>query len=156
MKRVDAGEFEKHGIYYSPDLRMPYPWEIKTSRSQYEPGPDKYEDRYDGYLKQLNSYQALDENDKGGLLVFFLSLKQQIGKRTKYIPTLRFYKVLLNKKERDAKVKALKALAAKLTKCVKTKKHQELELCPVWMCGDCPWKVKCAPWKTDPKYKSVK
>ena len=148
--RADSGEFEKHGIYYSPDLRMPYPWEIKTSRSQYEPKAD-YEKKFEGYLNQLTMYQAMDDTDKGGLLVFYLCLKQagQWGLK----PALRFYKVIFTKEERAKKLKWMKGMAAKLTAAVKTKQHKALPLCPVFMCGDCPWFKKCRPDKIDPTRK---
>jgi hypothetical protein len=143
--RADAGEFEKHGIYYSPDLRQPWPWEIKTSRMEYP--PDNYEKGYEGYLKQLNQYQACMEDDRGGLLVFFLGLRN--GRRK--LPALHFYKVLLDKGERAKKVAWMKATAAKMTAAWKKKNVKGLELCPKWMCGDCPWIAKCKPWLDDPK-----
>lgn len=149
QERADAGEFLKHDIYFSPDLRQPWPWEIKTSRSEYEPKDLKK--GFEGYLKQLNSYQAFMEDERGGLLVFFLGLKEGWRKR----PALRFYKVQLDKKERAKKVLEMKALGAALTKAVKTKKHKHLPLCPAWMCGDCPWFKKCKPWLVDPKRKNA-
>jgi hypothetical protein len=148
QERADAGEFLKHNIYFSPDLRQPWPWEIKTSRSEYE--PKDLAKGFEGYLKQLKSYQAFMEDDRGGLLVFFLGLKEGWRKR----PALRFYKVLMNKKEREEKVAEMKALGAALTKAVKTKKHKPLPLCPAWMCNDCPWFKKCKPWLVDPKRKA--
>lgn len=148
--RADAGEFEKHGIYYSPDLRMPYPWEIKTSRAEYE--PKDLEKGFDSYLKQLSQYQACMEDDRGGLLVFFLGLKEGFRK----IPALRFYQVLLDAKERTAKISWMKKMAALMTDAAKTKKVAKLPLCPKWMCGDCPWLQKCKPWLQDPKRKGLK
>ena len=145
--RADAGEFEKHGIYYSPDMRMPYPWEIKTSRSEYEI-KDFGKGAAEGYLKQLNQYQACMEDDKGGLLVFFLGLKEGFRK----IPALRFYKVIVSAAERAAKIKWMKQTADDMTAAQKSKKFEKLPLCPKYMCGDCPWyKGLCKPWKTDPK-----
>ena len=148
-KRADAGEFEKHGIYYSPDLRMPYPWEIKTSRAMFEPKDPAT--GYEGYLKQLHSYQAMDETDKGGLLVFYLTLKNGF----KRLPALRFYQVMLDKKERAKKVAQMKALAKQLTEAVKKKDHKKLPLCPEWLCRDCVWFSKCEPWRLDKKRKNI-
>lgn len=149
--RADAGEFEKHGIYYSPDLRMPYPWEIKTSRSEYE--PRDLEKGYEGYLKQLKQYQACMEDDRGGLLVFFLNLKQA-GQRFKR-PAIRFYKVLLTAKERAAKLAWMKKTAALMDVAQKKKDVSKLELCPQWMCRDCPWFKKCKPWLQDKSRKNA-
>jgi len=149
--RADSGEFQRHGIYYSPDLRMPYPWEIKSTRSQYEPKKGQEAERYKDYLRQLHMYQAFDEQDNGGLLLFYLGLKQ--GRR--YLPEIRFYKVQLDKKERAKIVKDSKKLAADLSNVVKTKDHSGLPLCPSYQCGDCPWLKKCEPWKQDPKRKDL-
>lgn len=146
--RADAGEFEKHGIYYSPDLRQPWPWEIKTSRSEYE--PHDLEKGFSGYLKQLKQYQACMEDDRGGLLVLFLGLRN--GRRK--LPALRFYKVLMTKAERSKTLAWMKKTGELMTEAMKTKKVQKLELCPKWMCGDCPWFKDCKPWLTDPKRKS--
>jgi len=148
--RVDAGEFEKHGIYYSPDLRMPYPWEIKTSRSEYEPKDLKK--GFEAYLKQLAKYQACMDSAKGGLLVFFLGLKNGFRK----IPALHFYKVTMTDAERKAEVANIRKISTALDKSVKSGKHKELELCPAWMCKDCPWYEKCKPWLDDPKRKQAK
>lgn len=145
-KRADAGEYTKHNIYYSPDLRMPYPWEIKTSRSEYTPRADNLAKGFEGYLKQLSQYQACMEDDRGGLLVFYLGLKNGRWKK----PAIRFYKVLMNAKERAAKILWMKKVAALMTKAQKTKNVSKLELCPKFMCYECPWyKEKCQPWKTD-------
>lgn len=149
--RADAGEFEKYNIYYSPDLRMPYPWEIKTSRAEKE--PEDLKKGFEGYLKQLASYQAMDDTEKGGLLVLFLGLRKGFRK----LPELRFYKVLMSKEEREAKVAKMKADAKALDAAVKSKNYRGLELCPQWMCkSDCPWLNKCKPWLDDPKRKPAK
>lgn len=149
-KRVDAGEFEKHGIYYSPDLRMPYPWEIKTSRMEYE--PKSLEKGYEGYLKQLSQYQACMEDNKGGLLVLFLGLKNGFRK----IPAIRFYQVVMTAAERLAKIRWMKKTAADMGAAQKSKKMDALPLCPAWMCKDCPWyKGPCKPWKQDAKRKGL-
>jgi hypothetical protein len=149
--RADAGEYTKHDIYFSPDLRMPYPWEIKTSRSEYE--PRDLEKGYEGYLKQLAQYQACMEEDRGGLLVFFLGLREP-GKWKR--PAIRFYQVLMNAKERATKIAWMKKMSALMSASQKTKKVTELPLCPDWMCRDCPWfKDNCKPWLTDPKRKDL-
>ena len=150
--RADAGEYFKHGIYYSPDLRQPWPWEIKTSRSEYEPKPENYEKRYDGYLKQLSQYQACMEDDRGGLLVFYLGLKN--GRRK--LPALRFYKVTMTPAERKKTIAHMKATSEAMTEAIKTKSVQKLELCPRFMCTDCPfYKKQCKPWLMDSSRKGM-
>ena len=151
-KRSDAGEFEKYGIFFSPDLRMKYPIEIKTSRAQkikadYEDPAEVYE----GYLKQETSYQGLLKSVKGALLVLFISVK----KGWKNDPQLRFYTVKLSKKELSDRVKWLRAGAKALTEAVKKKKCDKLPLCPTWLCrkDECAWFKQCKPWVVDPKRK---
>ena len=147
--RADAGEFEKFGIYYSPDLRMPYPIEIKTSRAEYEPKDLKK--GFEAYLKQLVKYQACMNSGKGALIVFFLGLKNGFRK----IPALRFYTVELTPAELKAEEKNIKSIVAALDKARASGKHRDLALCPAWMCKDCPWYEKCKPWLDDPKRKRV-
>jgi hypothetical protein len=146
-KRVDAGEYEKDGIYYSPDLRMPYPWEIKTSRKEYDPLPKNELRDYEGYLKQLSQYQACMNDDRGGLLVFYLNMKERGVKWKK--PALRFYKVLMTAKERATKLKWMKGMSAKMSAAQKKKSVKDLPLCPSWMCRECPWYKSCKPWLMD-------
>jgi len=146
-KRVDAGEYEKDGIYFSPDLRMPYPWEIKTSRKEYDPLPQNELRDYEAYLKQLSQYQACMGDDRGGLLVFFLNMKERGVKWKK--PAIRFYKVLMTKAERVAKLKWMKGMAAAMTAAQKKKNVKDLPLCPSWLCRECPWYKKCKPWLMD-------
>lgn len=135
--RADAGEFMKEGIYFSPDLRLPYPLEFKTSRADFE--PRDYIKGYDGYLRQLKMYMALMNSTKGGLLVFFLVLKD--GHRKK--PAFRFYKVTCTKDELVKWRAEIKEVAKKLTQAVESKDHTKLKKCPQWMCGDCVWAKKC-------------
>ena len=154
--RTDAGEFLKKGIYFSPDLRLPFPLEIKTTRLQKapdDPGGWKPERAYESYLKQEGSYQALMKKSMGALLVLFLGRRKPGGWGTE--PALRFYKIHMTPQERRKKIKDLVALAAKLTKAVKRRKLGDLPLCPAGFCTDCLWLKKCAPWKLDPKRKNL-
>lgn len=136
--RADAGEFMKEGIYFSPDLRLPYPLEFKTSRAEFE--PYDLEKGYSGYLQQLKMYMALMNSTKGALLVFFLVLKE--GRRKK--PAFRFYKVTCTKEELTKELVQIKALSKKLTAAVKAKDQKLVPACPKWMCGDCPWNKECS------------
>jgi len=150
-ERADAGEFTKHGILFSPDLRLPYPLEFKTSRRQKAPDDtgERLEKAYDGYLKQLTMYQALMGTERGALLVFYLSKRIGIGNMTE--PCFRFYNVYMTKLERSKLVKKIIETAQLLTSAVKKKNHKKLECCPTWMCRDCPWYKKCNPTQTNPK-----
>lgn len=149
---TDSGEHERFGVLFSPDMIWnKVPVEIKTSRMQREPASDDYAEKYSGYLKQLKMYMALMDSARGGLMVFFLGLKN--GWR--FIPEFRFYKVRLSSLELKHTLRDIKEGAAKLNKALRTKQHRRLELCPSFMCNDCVWFKKCAPWKLDPKRKGA-
>ncbi len=147
--RSDAGEFETDGIYFSPDLRMPYPIEIKTSRAMYEPKEPL--EGYSGYLKQLGAYQALMGHEKGGLLVFYLTLKDGYKRK----PAFRFYKVEMSKAELKKKRTELKKRAFVLTEAIKQRNWRTLELCPIWLCRDCVYFKQCKPWIEDSSRKKL-
>lgn len=158
--RTDAGEFLKHGIYFSPDLReevMEYPIEIKTSRAKSAPdenGKDPKE-AFEGYLKQLSAYMALMKKKLGMLMVLYLA-KQVPNDKWRSEPAIRFYKVKMTPAERQAKVKELIGLAKKCSLALKKKNTRTLPLCPVWLCKDCDYfKTQCKPWLDDPKRKNL-
>jgi CRISPR/Cas system-associated exonuclease Cas4 (RecB family) len=155
--RTDSGEFIKHGIYFSPDLReevLDYPIEIKTSRAMYAPDDNGKNPKvaFEGYLKQLCAYMALMDKKLGMLMVLYLARK--VNKwQTK--PAIRFYKVKMKPSERKAKVAELIGLAKKLTSAVKKKSPAGIPLCPAWLCRECPYFKECKPWKDDPKRKNI-
>ena len=152
--RSDAGEFEKHGIFFSPDMRMKkFVMEIKTSRARkIEADHREPVDVYDGYLKQEGSYQALMDMERGSLLVLFLNAAVE-GWKTR--PQLRCYKVLMDPKERKKHLAWLLSTAKLLTDAVKKKNCSKLPLCPIWLCKDCVWFKGCKPWLMDPKRKNI-
>ena len=152
--RADAGEHERDGVYFSPDLRMSFgPIEIKTSRSMYE--PKNLAKGYDGYLKQLKMYMALMDSQKGGLLVFYLVLNVFKGGRQRKMPALRFYRVTMTPQELKKERAAIKKNAAALNAAIKKKKWAQLDLCPEWLCRDCVFFKRCKPWLQDAKRKSL-
>ena len=155
-KRTDEGEFKKHGILFSPDLRLPYPLEFKTSRMRRMPEGDMADLKksYESYLKQLCSYMALMDNRKGALLVLFLAVQSAV-KKWQFKPALRFYSVRMKPAERKAKVAELIALAKKLTGALKKKSPTGLPLCAEWLCKTCPYFKPCKPWLVEPKRKTI-
>jgi len=157
-ERSDAGEFQKYGIFFSPDMRMKnFTLEIKTSRAR-KIAADVREpiDVYDGYLKQENSYQALMKQDRGALLVLFLNaVKDEVKESWKTRPQLRCYKILMDAKERKKHLTWLFSTAKSLTEAVKKKTCSKLPLCPIWLCKDCVWFKGCKPWLMDPKRKNI-
>lgn len=154
--KADAGSHEWRGIHYSPDIRTPHPLEIKTSRSKYGPKVESersYLREYEHYLKQLGSYMAIDEDDVGGLLVFYLNKEQPDGYRS--LPELRWYDVKLEPGELGKTQAELLSTVKALAKALKTKKPRTLPLCPAWMCRNCSWLDKCKPWLDDEKRRSL-
>ena len=156
--RTDAGEFKKMGIYYSPDLReevMKWPIEIKTTRAQKTPDDSGEHPKkaFEGYLKQLCKYMALENKKLGGLLVLYLA--RRVGKwGTK--PALRFYKVKMTPAERATELRDMQALVKKLNAAEKKKSPKGIPLCPKWLCRDCPYfKKQCKPWLVDPSRKGI-
>lgn len=148
-ERSDAGEFEKHGILFSPDLRFKDgPLEIKTSRAMYiKADKEDPEIVYEGYLKQLASYNALMDAPQGKLLVLFLNAVKDGLDKWKKKPQLRLYKVAFDAAERKKIVAWLLKRSKLLTAAVKSKKCATLALCPAWMCkNDCPYFKACKPW----------
>lgn len=148
--RTDAGEFEKHGILFSPDLRSPHPIEIKTSRAKYI-GADREDPErvYEGYLKQLGSYQGLMKSKAGELLVLFLNAVKDGTEKWKTKPQLRLYDVEVEPAEQKKITGWLLKRATDLTAAVKKKKVGELPLCPAWLCRDCAYFKECTPWLLD-------
>lgn len=154
--RTDAGEFEKQGILFSPDLRSPHPIEIKTSRAKFikadKEDPAKV---YDSYLKQLCSYQGLMKQKAGELLVLFLNAQKEGGEKWRTKPQLRLYDVVMGPAEKTKVVKWLLKRAKDLTAAVKKKKAGELPLCPDWLCRDCSYFKDCKPWLLDGRRKNA-
>jgi len=149
--RSDAGEFEKHGILFSPDMRFKEgPVEIETSRAMYikadREDPAKV---YEGYLKQLGSYNALMNMPNGKLLVLFLNAVKDGLEKWQKKPQLRLYKVAFEKPELKKITAWLLKRAKDLTAAVKKKKVDPLPLCPDWMCKGCGWFHQCKPWLVD-------
>ena len=151
--RSDAGEFEEDGILFSPDLRFKDgPLEIKTSRAMYikadKEDPAKV---YEGYLKQLGSYNALMSAPKGKLLVLFLNAVKDGLDKWKKKPQLRLYKVAFEKAELKKITAWLLKRSKDLTAAIKKKKVGALPLCQEWMCrNDCPYFKPCKPWLLEP------
>lgn len=149
-ERSDAGEFEKHNILFSPDLRFTDgPLEIKTSRAKYiKADTEDPKTVYEGYLKQEGSYQGLMDAPKGKLLVLFLNALKA-GEKWKTRPQIRVYQVKMDGPERKKVVKWLVGRSKQLTAALKKKSCTELALCPQWLCRDCLYFKACKPWLVD-------
>ena len=156
--KSDAGEFEKHGILFSPDMRFKTgPVEIKTSRAMYIKADEEQDpiDVYKGYLKQEGSYQALMGSRTGKLLVLFLGAVLDKADKWKKTPQLRQYNVIVEPVEQKKIVASLLQRAKNLTAAIKKKKWADLPLCDDWKCRDCGWFKDCKPWLQDSKRKGL-
>lgn len=150
----DSGTREWEGVFFSPDIRLNLAiGEIKTSRAKYGPKDDADEawlkKEYKLYLKQLYIYQAIEDVEEGYLIVFYLNLKQP--KINKTVPTIRVFKTVVSAEERVMIREKVKAAKAKLETALVSNDHRQLELCPSFMCFDCPWAKACDPKHTKPK-----
>lgn len=156
--KSDAGEFLKHGILFSPDMRFKAgPVEIKTSRAMYIKADEGEDPRvsYKSYLKQEGSYQALLESRLGKLLVLFLGAVTDKTNKWKKTPQLRQYNVEIEPAEQKVIVASLKQRSKDLTAAVKKKSCKDLPLCEEWLCRDCGWFKECKPWLVDSKRKGL-
>lgn len=141
--KADAGSHQWKGIYYSPDIRTPHPEEIKTTRAKYGPKMESergYLAEYEHYLKQLTAYMALDGDQSGGLLVFYLNLEQE---NKQSYPAIRRYAVRMTLTELAQRREELLQTKALLAKAIRQKKPGILPACPAWMARNCPWAAKC-------------
>jgi len=151
-KSPDTGQHVWEGIYYSPDLNMNYPVEIKTSRAQLGPedtGKDPRQE-YDNYLAQLTSYMAVENSEKGGLIIFYLNKKVDRNSRSTK-PRFQVWDVVMTKDELAAKRTSMLDGKRNLEQAVDSHHFSELECCPSWLCKSCQWLSQCVPWETDPK-----
>lgn len=142
--KADGGSHEWEGISYSPDMKAPHPQEIKTSRARYGPKVEssaEYLREYEHYLKQLSGYQAIDNDAKGDLIVFYLAKEQEGSKRT--LPEIRWYRTSLTKAELATRRKELRAVKKLLEKALAAKDPSILPACPSWMCRGCNWAGVC-------------
>lgn len=147
--KADSGSHEWNGIYYSPDIKSPFPIEIKTSRARFSPEDTGKSPavEYDHYLNQLRSYMAIDNSKRGALLVFYLSKQQGKTRRTK--PEFRWWDVVLTNDAIGRLRSSLIFDKDLLEEAILQKDHMSLLLCPRWLCGDCVWLQKCKPWLLD-------
>lgn len=144
-------------IWYTPDYRLGFLAEIKSTRKQSEPNPNDMEDmlrEYKHYLKQLSMYMAVEDQERAALIVFYISLRHDDANKTTF-PTTRTYTVTLSPAERESIRKEMVQGKNLINKALKLKDHTILPLCPIWMCAkggfrgpaikDCPRYDVCKP-----------
>jgi len=122
---------EWNGIYYTPDTFFNFPAEIKSRRRGLaEEG--KEGEYYEHYLKQLLGYCAIENKQKGWLIILSLLEKQDNNKTA---PEWAYYDVLFTQEELEAERERLIKTKEALGNALRIKDHRSLPLCPVWMCG---------------------
>lgn len=132
---------EALGLWYSPDKRKPFPTEIKTSRSWYEP---KTLADLETYLHQDLIYMAAEDSTDGMLWVLYVNARDEAGRTS---PAFRAYRIKITPDELEAVKLNVRKLRDAIVDAVAKKDHRELPLCAEWACGpkECPWFNKCAP-----------
>lgn len=119
------------GIWYTPDLFMNFPVEIKTRRRNLaEPG--KEAEVYDYYLKQLKGYCAVENIQQGWLFVWCLVQKQE-DKKTK--PEMACYTIEFEPVELQFERERLLDTKIAIEGSIAGKDHSMIPQCPEWMCG---------------------
>lgn len=154
---ADEGSKEWEGIYYSPDFRLGFLAEIKSSRRQFAPPEDSESallDEYEHYLKQLTKYMAVEKELRASLIIFFISMRHDDANKTTY-PELRCYDVTLTEPEAAVVRRDMVGTRDLILKSLKKKDHKMLPLCPAWLCTrggirgpvieECKWYNKCKP-----------
>lgn len=151
---TDEGTKEWKGIFYSPDYRLGFLAEIKSTRKQSAPDESDLETEYETYLNQLTKYMAVENEGRASLVVFFLSMKLD-NKNKATEPTLYSYDVVLSPEELEEIRKEMLKTKKALEKAIETKNYKPLPLCPEWQCygggwygeafENCKWYNKCKP-----------
>jgi hypothetical protein len=119
------------GIWYTPDTFFNFPAEIKSRRRGLaEEG--KEAEYYEHYLKQLKGYCAVENKQKGWLIVLSLLEKQDNNKTA---PEWAYYDVLFTPEELEEERGRLISTKEALGNALRESNHTGLPLCPSWMCG---------------------
>lgn len=125
----DAKQWE--GIWYTPDTFFNFPAEIKSRRRGLaEEG--KEAEYYEHYLKQLKGYCAVENKQKGWLIVLSLLEKQDNNKTA---PEWAYYDVDFMPEELEEERGRLIQTKEALGNALRESNHKNLPLCPKWMCG---------------------
>jgi hypothetical protein len=112
------------GIQYRPDFRWDTrPAEMKTRRKPM-PKPGEEAEAFSSYLEQLLGYCVLDRSMTGHLVVLDLMT-----------PALSVYDVQYTFSELNRWRLELQTRLTWLKYSLQGKHHQQLPLCPAWMCG---------------------
>jgi hypothetical protein len=122
---LEVGERRvRQGIQYRPDFRWyGLPAEMKTRRKPL-PKPGEEAEAFSGYLEQLLGYCVLDGAPSGSLFVFDLMT-----------PAFAVYDVQFLNSEIQRWKMELQTRLTWLKYSLQGKHHQQLPLCPAWMCG---------------------
>lgn len=123
---------ENEGIWYNPDFRIPEPTELKSRRAHLPKAGFELE-KLQNYVDQLFGYCALDDADKGNLIVFALAEKVDDSHRTE--PMLRAYSFECTEEERIQYRKLLTKRKLLLEEALETDNISKLPMCEEWKCA---------------------
>ena len=158
---TDEGSREWEKIFYSPDFRLGFMAEIKSSRRQWSPkddDSDAIQFAYKNYLKQLEQYMAVEDVEEAALVIFFISHRNDDKNKTTE-PKLKAYSHVLTARDRKAIRTRMLETRDVLLQIKKTGfkdgAHKKLVLCPAWQCcsggykgpatASCKWYFDCKP-----------
>ena len=128
----EHGEMKEwQGIKYTPDTFFNFPAEIKSRRRMLAKEGEEAQ-TYDYYLKQLKGYCAVEDKQKGWLIVLSLAEKQD---NNKTMPEWRYYDILFTKEELEEERGRLREIKQILEDALKNVSPIWLPLCEHWMCG---------------------
>jgi len=128
----EHGEMKEwEGIKYTPDTFFNFPAEIKSRRRALAKEGEEAQ-MYDHYLKQLIGYCAVENKQKGWLIVLSLAEKQD---NNKTMPEWRYYDVMFMENELKEERGRLIQTKEMLGEALRIKQFDSLPLCASWICG---------------------
>lgn len=129
-KKGESKQWE--GIWYTPDTFLGnIPAELKSRRRGLAKEGEEAQ-TYDHYLKQLKGYCAVENKQKGWLIVLSLAEKQD---NNKTMPEWRYYDVMFTHEELEEERGRLIQTKTRVECALDMKDHTILPPCPLWMCG---------------------
>lgn len=129
----------KHGkaqqwedVWYTPDIMLGIPIEVKTSRRGFQVKPGQEWKQYSNYLEQLRGYCALTNMTEGWLVVWYLIMMDEKRRNTE--PDFFAYKVNFTEEELEETRKDILKRKELLIQALDTNDITILPDCEQWKC----------------------
>lgn len=130
FKHGKASQWEN--IWYTPDVFMGVPIEVKTSRRGFVVKAGKEAQQYNNYLQQLAMYCAAENSQEGWLIVWYLVMMDEKRRNTE--PDFFAYKVNFTEGELEKTRKEMQEKRDLLTKALYIENVNILPDCDTWKC----------------------